>query len=88
MCRTSLKHLYRNKLVKTYVAHHAAYSGSKELAKRTVIEFMKLPQIVNMMEIKEHDQAWSISFLIKKTESGVSVTEKLTEELYKPVKKN
>ena len=41
-----------------------------------------------MMAIKEHDQAWSISFLIKKTESGVSVTEKLTEELYKPVKKN
>ena len=27
---------------------------------------MKLPEIVDMMDIKEHWQVWSIGFLIKK----------------------
>ena len=32
----NLKHLYRHKLDKAYFAHDAAYSGSKDLVKRTI----------------------------------------------------
>ena len=32
----NLKHLYRNELGKACFAHHAAYSDSKDLAKRTI----------------------------------------------------
>ena len=46
---------------------------------------MKLLVIVNMMDIKEQSQLWSISFLIKKAGSGVSVNEQLDEGLHKPV---
>ena len=38
-------------------AHDAAYSDSEDLAKRTIsdkIELMKLFEIVDMMDIKEH----------------------------------
>ena len=38
-----------------------------------------------MMDIKEHQKVCSLSFLIKKTGSGVSVNEKLAERSYKPV---
>ena len=49
---------------------------------------MKLLEIINMMDIKEHYQVWSLSILIK-TVSGTSVNELLAVELYKPViKKN
>ena len=49
---------------------------------------MKLLEIINMMDIKEHYQVWSLSFLIK-TVSGTSANELLAVELYKPViKKN
>ena len=39
------------------------------------------------MDIKEYQQVWSISFLIRKTESGmISIgNEKLAQELHKPV---
>ena len=37
------------------------------------------------MEIKEHHQAWFISFFDKKTGSGVCVNEQLAEEWYKIV---
>ena len=55
----NLKHPYRNKLDKVSIAHDAAYSYSKDLAKRTVSdkilkELMKLLEILNMMDIKEH----------------------------------
>ena len=56
----NLKHLYRNELDKACFAHDAAYSDSKDLAKRTFqikfyeIELMKLLEIVTMMDIKEH----------------------------------
>ena len=32
----NLKHLYRNELCKSCFAHDAAYSGSKDFAKRTI----------------------------------------------------
>ena len=55
----NLKHLYRNELVKACITHDAAYCYSKDLAKRTVSdkilkELMKLLEILNMMDIKEH----------------------------------
>ena len=46
---------------------------------------MKLLEIVTMMDTKEHQQVWSISFFNKKTGSGVSVNEQLREELHKPI---
>ena len=55
----NLKDLYRNELDKACIAHDAAYPYSKDLAKRTVSdkilkELMKLLEILNMMDIKEH----------------------------------
>ena len=38
-----------------------------------------------MMDIKEHQQVWSISFFHKKTGSGLSVNERLAEKLRKLV---
>ena len=51
-----LKYLYRNKLDKAGFAHDAAYSDSKDLAKRTVLDnILKVAyEIVDMMDIKEH----------------------------------
>ena len=54
-----LKHLYRNELDKACFAHDAAYSYSKDIAKRTVSdkilkELMKLLEILDMLDIKEH----------------------------------
>ena len=47
---------------------------------------MKLLEILNMMDIKQHQQVWSISFLIRKqTRSGVSVNEKIAGKLHEPV---
>ena len=52
----NLKHLYRNELDRDCFAHDAAYSDSKDLAqiKFWWIELMKLLEIVNTMDIKEH----------------------------------
>ena len=46
---------------------------------------MKLLEIENMMEIKEHQQVWSINVFDKETGSGFRVNEHLPEELHKPV---
>ena len=51
------------------------------------MELMKLQEIVDMMDIKGHQQVWSISFLIKKIGSGIKLNEQLAEELDKPVTK-
>ena len=46
-------------------------SDRKDLAKRTISDkilkgLMKLPEIMDMMDIKEHEKVWFISFLIGK----------------------
>ena len=53
--------LYRNQLNTACFAHDAVYSDSKDLAKRELfyitfwkIQLMKLLEIVNMIDIKEH----------------------------------
>ena len=48
---------------------------------------MKQLEILNMMDIKEHQQVWFINGLTKKNRLGVSLNEKLAEELHKPVNK-
>ena len=56
----NLKHLCRNELDKTCFPHDAAYSDSIDLDKKLFqirfwkIELMKLLEIVNMMDTKEH----------------------------------
>ena len=74
----NLKHLYRNELDKACFAHDAAYFDSKALTKRTIsdkifkrfkniiTELMKLLEFVYLMDIKEHKQVWSITFLLRK----------------------
>ena len=46
---------------------------------------MKLPEIKNIMEIKKHQQVWSINVFDKETGSGFRANEHLPEELHKPV---
>ena len=56
----NLKHLYRNELDKACFVHDAAYSESKDLAKRPVSDKIlkgrtyKLQEIVDTMDIKVH----------------------------------
>ena len=38
-----------------------------------------------MIDVKEHQQVWSISTVIKTTGLGVSVNEQLAEKVHKPV---
>ena len=55
----NLKHLYKSELDKACFAHDAAYSDSKNLAKRTMSDkilrdrLMKMLEIVTMMDIKD-----------------------------------
>ena len=66
------KHIYKNELDKAYFAHDAAYSDSKDLAKKTISEKIlkvrayEIAINLNMVDIKEYWQVWSISFLIRK----------------------
>ena len=56
----NLKHLYRNELDKACFVHDAAYSDGEDLTKRPISDkilkdkLMKLQEIVNMIDIKEH----------------------------------
>ena len=56
----NLKHLYRNELDKACFVHDAAYSESKDVAKRPVSDKIlkgrtyKLQEIVDTMDIKGH----------------------------------
>ena len=57
---SNLKHLHRNELDKACFAHYGAYSGSKDLAKRTISDKIlkdrayEIIEIIKMMDIKEH----------------------------------
>ena len=68
----NLKHLYINRLDKACFVHDATYSDSKNLAKRAISEKIlkdrsfKIARNDQYMDIKEHWQVWSISFLIRK----------------------
>ena len=60
----NLKHLYRNKLDKACFAHDAAYSNSKDLAKRTILDKILKDRPYEMARNCSYDgcQVWS-SFL-------------------------
>ena len=58
------KHIYKNELDKAYFAHDAAYSDSKDLAKKTISEKIlkvrayEIAINLNMMDIKEYWQVF------------------------------
>ena len=87
----NLKHLYRNELEKSCFAHDAAYSESKDLAKKTISDKSLKDRAYEIARNWKYDgyQRASASvfykFFDKKTGSGVSVNEQLAEELHKPV---
>ena len=89
----NLKHLFRNKLDKACFAHDAAYSDSKDLAKRTVSEKILSDRAYEIVRSSGYDgyQRTLASivqkYFDKKTGSGVSVNEQLAEDLHKPVTK-
>ena len=51
------------------------------------MDLMKLLEILNMIDIKDHYQVSVNKFFDKKTGSGASVNEQLTEEPHKPASK-
>ena len=87
----NLKHLYRNELDKACFAHNAAYSDSKDLAKRTISDKILKDRAYEFARIRKYDEYQRelanmvYKFFDKKTGSGVSVNEQLAEELHKPV---
>ena len=96
-----LKHLYRNELDKDCFAHDAAYSGSKDLAKRTISDKILKGRAYEIARNRNYDgyqralTSMVYKFFNKKTGSGVmttskagvSVNEQPAEELHKPVTK-
>ena len=59
------KYIDRNELDKACFQHDRAYRDSKDLTRRTEEEHLILLKIQNMMDIKEDQLLWFISFLIK-----------------------
>ena len=79
--KANLKHLYRNELDKAYFAHDAAYSESKDLAKRTIsVKILKnrtYEIAINCGYDGYQRVSVSISykFFDKKTGSGITANE-------------
>ena len=86
-----LKHLYRNELDKACFAHDAAYSDSKDLAKRTTSEKILKDRDCEIAKNPKYDgyqrtlASMVYKFFDKKAGVGVSVIEQLADELHKPV---
>ena len=86
----NLKLLKRNELDRACFAHNAAYSNSKDIAKRTISD--------KTLKVRADEIVWNrgydsyqialasmvYKFFDKKTRSGGSVNEQLAEELHKP----
>ena len=89
----NLKHLYRNELDKACFAHDAAHSDSKDLAKRTIRDKIlkdRAYEIARNLNYDVHQRPLASTvykIFDKKTGSGISLNEQLTEELHKPVTK-
>ena len=84
----NLNHLYRSELDKTCSAHDAAYSDSKDLAKRTISDkFLndRAYEIVRNHGYQRTLASMVYRFFDKETGSGKSVNQQLAEELHKPV---
>ena len=91
---SNIKHLDGNETDKNYFAHDAAYSVSKDLARRNIsgkILKDRAYEIARSVWYDRFQRASAImvyNFLDKKTGSGISVNELLAEELHKPEIKN
>ena len=89
----NLKHLYRNELDKACFAHDAAYSESKDLAKRTISDKILKDRAYEIARNRKYDgyqralASMVYKFFDKKTGSGASVNEQLAEEVHKQVTK-
>ena len=89
----NLKHLYRNELDKACFAHDAAHSDSKDLAKRTIRDKIlkdRAYEIARNLNYDVHQRPLASTvykIFDKKTGSGESLNEQVTEELHKPVTK-
>ena len=87
----NLKYLYRKELYKACFAHNAAYSDSKDLAKRTIPNKIlkdRAYEIAKNRKYEGYQRALASTvykFFDKKTGSGVSVNEQLAGELHKPL---
>ena len=87
----NLIHLYRSELDKASFAHDEAYSGSKDLAKRTISDKVLKQRAYEIARNRKYDGyqralgSIADNFFDKITRSGVSVNEQLAEELHKLV---
>ena len=88
----TLKHLYRNEFHNACFAHDARYSDSKGLAKRAISDKIlkdkadEIARNCNYDRYQKHCQVWPIVFFFffdQKTRSGVSINQKLAEELHR-----
>ena len=84
-----LKHLYRNELDKACFSHDAAYSDSKELAKRTTSDKISKDRAYKIpRNCKWYQRALAsmvYNFFHEKIGSVFSVNQPLAEKLNKPV---
>ena len=88
----NLKHLYRNELDKACFAYDAAYSDSKDFAKRTISDKIlkdRAYEIARNRNCDRYQRALASMvykfFDKKKTRLGISVNEQIAEELHKTV---
>ena len=93
--------MYRNELDKACFAHNAAYSDSKDLAKRTISDKILKDRAYEIARNRKYDgyQRALASIVYKfpdkntgsgataRRKAGISVNEQLAEELHKPVTK-
>ena len=81
----NLKDLYKNKLDKACFAHDAAYSDSKDLAKRTISDKILKDRAYEIARNRNYDgyqralASMVSKFFDEKTGSGRSVNEQLAE---------
>ena len=86
-----LKYLYRNELDKACFTHDAAFSDSKDLAKRTISDKIFKDRAYEIARNRSYDgyqralASMAYKFFDKKAVLGISVNEQLAEELHKPV---
>ena len=80
-------HIYKNELNKACFANDAAYSNSKDLAKRTVSDKDRANETARNPKYDIYH--WGLGSMVykffdKKTGLGASVNEELVQELHKP----
>ena len=79
----NLKHFYRNELDKACFARDAAYSDSKDLAKRTILDKILKDRAYEIARNRKYDgyqralASMVYKFSDKKTGSGISVNEQI-----------